>query len=238
MDTSVQSTAYQVEKRDWMLSILGQTPGENPSVTLDVSKFTQGVHFPNGFIPSGTPIGLLTSGGLGGPYSGTTDEVQTVTEGGSGLTSFTLTLSGQTTGSIAAAATAATVKAALEALSNVGAGNVDVSGSNGGPYLVTFKGALADTDVAQMTATPTGGTGTVTVATQTAGGADASSDGLQVCRGLLHSNLRVVRQDGSIATRVAGALVHRGEVDPAKLPFPLDANGQADLKFINFRAGS
>lgn len=98
-----------------------------------------------------------------------TNEVQTVTEGGSGLTSFTLTYSGQTTGSIAAAATAATVQAALEALSNVGAGNVAVGGATSGPYTVTFVGALGSTNVAQMTATPTGGSGTVTVATLTPG---------------------------------------------------------------------
>lgn len=107
----------------------------------------------------------------------TTNEVQTVTEGGSGLTSFTLTYSGQTTASIAAAATAAQVRAALEALSNVGTGNVAVTGSAGGPYTVTFGGNLAGTDVAQMTATPTGGTGTVTVATTTAGGTSSITAG-------------------------------------------------------------
>jgi hypothetical protein len=50
---------------------------------------------------------------------GATTETQTVTEGGSGLTSFTLTYAGQTTASIAAAATAATVQTRLEALSNI-----------------------------------------------------------------------------------------------------------------------
>lgn len=105
---------------------------------------------------------------IAGNY-GMTNEVQSVTEGGSGLTSFTLTYAGQTTASIAAAATAATVQARLEALSNIGVGNVTVSGSAGGPYTVTFTGVLGDTNVAQMTSTPTGGTGTVTVATVTPG---------------------------------------------------------------------
>lgn len=101
-----------------------------------------------------------------------TDEVQTVTEGGSGLTSFTLTFAGQTTGSIAAAATAAAVQTALEALSNVEPGDVTVTGSASGPYTVSFAGGQYDgTNVAQMTATPTGGTGTVTVATSTGGSA-------------------------------------------------------------------
>jgi hypothetical protein len=98
------------------------------------------------------------------------NEAQTVTEGGSGLTSFTLTYAGQTTASIAAAATALTVQQRLEALSNIEQGGVTVTGSAGGPYTVVFNN---QTDVAQMTSTPTGGTGTVTVATATAGGSAA-----------------------------------------------------------------
>jgi hypothetical protein len=87
---------------------------------------------------------------------------QTATQGGTGLTAFTLTYSGQTTGSIAAAATGATVETALIALSNVGPNDVEVTGGAGGPYLVTFTGSLADTAVL-LTATPTGGSGTMTV---------------------------------------------------------------------------
>jgi hypothetical protein len=103
------------------------------------------------------------------------NEIQSITEGGSGLTSYTLTYSGQTTGSIAAAASSATIVTALEALSNIGVGDVAVSGSAGGPYTVTFQGALANTNVSQMTATPTGGTGTVTIATVLGGGGVGST---------------------------------------------------------------
>lgn len=88
---------------------------------------------------------------------------QTITEGGSGLTSFTLSFAGQTTSSLAAAATAAQVQAALLALSTIAPGEVSVSGAVSGPYTVTFKGSLAGTSTL-MTATPTGGTGTVTIA--------------------------------------------------------------------------
>lgn len=98
------------------------------------------------------------------PYSGDIGGTQVVTEGGAGLTSFTLTALGQTTASIAAAATAATVQTRLEALSNIGAGQVAVSGANGGPYTVVFGGTLLGVTVPLMTATPTGGTGTVAVA--------------------------------------------------------------------------
>lgn len=237
MDISVQSTQYQVENRSWLLSEHGTEPGATPSVSLDISLFNQTDDFPNGFIPSGYPLGQVTSGALFGPYTGSsTDEVQTVTEGGSGLTSFTLTFSGQTTAAIAAAATAAQVQAAIAALSNVGDGDVLVTGS--GPYTVKFTGALAHTNVAQMTATPTGGSGTVTVATTTAGGGDGASDGRDTCAGLLVSQVRVVRLDGTIATKVGGARLVHGFVDPAKLPIALDANGQADLKLIHFASGA
>jgi hypothetical protein len=105
----------------------------------------------------------------------TNSEIQTVTVGGSGLTSFTLTYSGQTTSSLDDLATAAEVQAALEALSNIAVGDVAVVGDAGGPWTVTFKGALVNTNVAQMTSTPTGGTGTVTVATLRAGAATSAT---------------------------------------------------------------
>ncbi|GAA3877882.1 hypothetical protein GCM10022243_48230 [Saccharothrix violaceirubra] len=230
-DISVRWNDYQVEKRDWLAGEHGTGPGDNPSVVLDVSLFTQNIHYPNGYIPSGTPLAKVTATGLYGPYS-VTDEVQTITEGGSGLTSFTLTLSGQTTGSIAAAATADTVKAAIEALSNVGAGNVAVTGNAGGPYTVTFTGALADTNVAQMTATPTGGTGTVTIATTTGGGTEGTG-GLETCAGLLFGFATVVRGTTTLA-KVGGALFVHGFVRRSRLPFTLDTNGQNDLKLIHF----
>lgn len=60
-DISLTSTDYQVEKRSWMLSQWGQGPGENPSVVIDQSAFIQGTHFPNGFIASGEPLGVITA---------------------------------------------------------------------------------------------------------------------------------------------------------------------------------
>jgi hypothetical protein len=232
-DISVSSASYQVEKRSWLLSPHGTDPGTTPSITLDVSAFTANVHYPNGYIPSGTNLAKINGSGLYGPYT-VTNEIQTVTEGGSGLTSFTLTYSGQTTSSLAAAATAAQVQAALEALSNVGAGNVVVTGSAGGPYTVTFQGALAGTDVAQMTSTPTGGTGTVTVATGTAGGTEGSG-GLEVCAGHLFSSVKVPNT-ADTTKDVGGALLVHGFVKLSKLPFGLNANGQADCKLIHYVA--
>jgi hypothetical protein len=104
---------------------------------------------------------------------GKSNEIQTATITGTPTGgTFTLTYAGQTTSAIAYNATAATVRTALENLSTVGYGNVNVTGSAGGPYTVTFTGSLAGTNVAQMTATPslTGGTSpTVNIATSSAG---------------------------------------------------------------------
>jgi hypothetical protein len=80
MDISVQSTQYQVENRSWLLSPHGTEPGTTPTVTLDISKFTAGTHFPNGFIPSGVVLGKVTATGLYGPYSdAASDGTQTAT---------------------------------------------------------------------------------------------------------------------------------------------------------------
>jgi hypothetical protein len=102
------------------------------------------------------------------------NEAQTVTITGAPTGgTFTLTYSGQTTAAIAYNASALVVQQRLVALSNVEEGGVSVTGSNGGPYTVTFTSGQ---DVAQMTATAslTGGTTPgVTIATATAGGSAA-----------------------------------------------------------------
>lgn len=74
-DISVVTTASQVENRAWLLSgPEGVGPGWTPSVTLDISKFVQGTHYPNGYIPSGTVIARITTGGLYGPYDNTAED--------------------------------------------------------------------------------------------------------------------------------------------------------------------
>lgn len=58
----VETKSFQLPNdRSWLLSIWGQGPGENPTVLLDVSTFTAGTHFPNGYIPSGTALGVITA---------------------------------------------------------------------------------------------------------------------------------------------------------------------------------
>jgi hypothetical protein len=91
------------------------------------------------------------------------NEVQTIEVGGTGLVSFTLTFNGQTTASLPANATAAEVYTALVGLSNIEADEVLVTGDDGGPWTVEFRNGLGHQDVPTITATPTGGSGTVDV---------------------------------------------------------------------------
>lgn len=76
---------------------------------------------------------------------------------------FTITFDGQTTSTLWYDAVAADVQAALEALSNVGVGNVTVTGDFTSGFTIEFIGALANTNQPQVTlATNTlksGGTG-------------------------------------------------------------------------------
>lgn len=115
---------------------------------------------------------LITTGG--------TDEVQTITITGTPTGgTFTLTFSGQTTTAIAYNAASTVVQTALLALSNLATGDVTVSGGPGPatPYVVTFAGSYASTDVPALTATGsfTGGTTpAIAVTTTTAGVLGAS----------------------------------------------------------------
>lgn len=131
-----------------------------------------------------TVTGATTKDGSGwgvGPYnvvpSVGADEVQTVTITGTPTGgTFTLTFDGDTTANIAYNATAAALRAALEALDSIGEGNVVVTGGPGPgtPYVVTFKNALGGQDVELMTKDTalTGGTSpNVTVVETTPGSA-------------------------------------------------------------------
>jgi hypothetical protein len=208
MSTDISLQTTQFQVGD--RSWLLASPDYKPNVTLDVSLFV----------------------------AAQTNEVQTVTIGG-GATggTFPLTFNGQTAAGIAWNAAASAVQTALAALSTVGAGNVAVTGSAGGPYTVTFQGALAGTNVPQMTtsaASLTGGTPTAAVTTATGGVTahypngyipsgtvigqvtatklfgpydDAASDGRQTAYGLTYGDVRAIRQNGTTATKVGTSAV-------------------------------
>lgn len=216
-----------VSDRSWLANDHGVDATK--SIILDASKFDKTTYWSDGWLKAGLALGQNTSTKMYEPYAGTTDEVQVLTVGGSGLTSFTVTFGGQTTGAIVAAATAAQVQTALEALSTIGVGNVLVTGSAGGPWTLAWRGTLADTNVAQVTATPTGGSGTVTPSTTTAGGAAGGSDGAQTFAGLLFTDVEVL----SASSRITAALFRHGFVIQANLP----ANSGIDAPAIAAAAG-
>jgi len=110
---------------------------------------------------------------------GGSNEVQTLTIAAATAGTYTITYAGQTTSALAYNANAATVQAALIALSNLATGDVVVTGTSVVTGLtLTFGGTLAGTDVAEITATLTG-LGSAAVTTTTAGSADPATNEVQ-----------------------------------------------------------
>lgn len=121
----------------------------------------------------GTALPALSSSPVVWPTSpgAAANAEQSVTVNGASSGTFTLTFGGATTGDIAFDALAAEVEEALEALSSIGEGNVNVTGDSGGPFTVEFIRDLGNQDVALMTADDTDTDGTVAVAEETPGSA-------------------------------------------------------------------
>lgn len=121
----------------------------------------------------------LAKGTVLGEKVGTNSKQTLTISGGPTGGTFTLTLSGQTTAAIAYNAEADVVQAAIEALSNVGSGNVRVTEGPfpGEPMTVEFIGAKGGQVVATMTHTDslTGGSSpAVAVASIQAGAAGSA----------------------------------------------------------------
>lgn len=65
------------EDHSWLRSQHGTEAIE--TAVLDLSKFTKGTHYPDGYIKSGEPLGKITATGLYGPYdSAATDGRETL----------------------------------------------------------------------------------------------------------------------------------------------------------------
>ncbi len=95
-----------------------------------------------------TDVDLMTS------TDGGISETQTVTiTDAIGTDKLVLTYDGQSTGQLDYDVNYDDAQVALEALSNIGAGNVSVTGGDGDPLVVQFIGDLANTDVPAMTGT-------------------------------------------------------------------------------------
>ncbi len=86
------------------------------------------------------------------PELASTHEVQVLDQVGT-VTSFTLTVNGQTTAALGSTVSATQLVAAMEALPGISAGDVEAVGGplNVAPITVTFRGALEYQDLPQMT---------------------------------------------------------------------------------------
>ena len=85
MDLSITSETFGGEDQSWIGAAHGIDLAR--SVTFDTSAFTEGTHYPSGYIRSGTPVGRITATGLYGPYDNTTP----ATDGREVLAGFVLT---------------------------------------------------------------------------------------------------------------------------------------------------
>jgi hypothetical protein len=143
--------------------------------------------------------GLLSKAGT--PTDGV-DEVETLTVDATAGT-YTLTFGGQTTSAIAFDATAAQVKAALIALSTIGAGNINVTGNVGGPYTITFTGSLSglpQTDITADSTNLTGNTHTALIA-QATGGVRGDYRGVPVRQPLIDTTNRKIYENRGTAAK-------------------------------------
>ncbi len=149
----------------------------------------------DGVLPSGTVLGQLSDGTYveyGGATPAAANEVQTITIDATGGT-FTATVLGSTTTAVAYNASAATLKAAIVAAIPAAAEDDFTVSKSGSVFTVTFKGQYAAKNVAQITTgagSLTGGAGTATVATTTAGSPGAA-DGSMTAKGVLRSAVDV-----------------------------------------------
>lgn len=225
MDLSVVTQTYGPDDQSWIGAAHGIDLAR--SISLDMSTFTAGTHYPDGYVRAGTPLGRISASGLYGPYGGRTNEVQTIDLGAATAGTITIGVDGETTAAIAFNATAAAVQAALEALSNVSPGDIVVTGGPlPGTITLSFGGRFAGVDVPAVTVTPTGLTGgTVTVTTTVAGGSPVS-DGRQTLAGFL---LAPVKPNAVLTVRIGAALYEHGRVVEPNLPIAIDAAGKADV---------
>jgi hypothetical protein len=67
MDIAPTTQSYALDNNSWLGSAHGTEATE--SITLDSDAgFVAGTHYPNGFLPSGTPLGKVTASGKYGLY--------------------------------------------------------------------------------------------------------------------------------------------------------------------------
>lgn len=233
MGSLVTSTTLVTGDDSWLGSAHGTDSTE--SITLDVSAFTANTHYANGVFHAGIPLGKITASGKYGPYGASPSEVQTLVIDATGGT-YDITFDGDNTGNITYAGTAgdsATMQAALETLPNISPGDVTVTQgatvSNSTTFTLTFGGNYTGLNVPQITVSEslTGGAGTATPATGTAGGGSVSS-GAETLVGFLYTAVPVPDTADTTIDCAAAMLTH-GKVVEANLPISVDAAGKLDV---------
>jgi trimeric autotransporter adhesin len=132
--------------------------GEN--VTSDQSLLSLAM---DGAGYGGLPVTVVCPVTVTNPGANAVNEVQKITLNGAPTGgTFTLTFGANTTSALAFNVSAASVQSALQGLASIGAGNATVTGSNGGPFTVTFVGTLAAGNRAMITANGASLTGATT----------------------------------------------------------------------------
>jgi hypothetical protein len=144
-----------------------RSPSSSSGLDVDLQIPQQGLLEPNGAasahlktakvtLPQGVTLNASAADGLGScseEQIGLHRNERQIVDFGRNAAPVVLSLDGQSTSPLPQKAGAAAVGAALEALPNVGAGDVVVTGRPGGPWNVEFVGPLAGKDVS-----PIGGT--------------------------------------------------------------------------------
>ena len=157
-----------------------------------------------------------------------TAEVQVITLTNHLGGTFSLTYAGQVTAGIAYNATAATVRAALETLNNIAPGDVAVTGPAGGPYTVTFGGALDETNVAEITGSAASLTGTNAIQVVTITGAPTGGDFTLTYAGQTTGALAFNISAADLAT----ALKALSNIGPTDVTVTGDAGGPYTVEFV------
>lgn len=67
MDLTLKTESFGQDNQSWLGSAHGTDMAR--TITLDTSTFTAATHYPNGYFPSGLPLGKITASGKYGPYN-------------------------------------------------------------------------------------------------------------------------------------------------------------------------
>jgi hypothetical protein len=67
MNLTQTTETFGQDDQSWLASAHGTSNAR--TITLDTSTFTSGTHYPNGYFPSGLPLGKITATGKYGPYN-------------------------------------------------------------------------------------------------------------------------------------------------------------------------